>query len=430
MLSFVKMNGVKKFLYILAAVLTAVSCEHINYSLPGTPRGGRTTPGGGNKERKDSSSAENSAKPDTLVWVSGISVPEGYDWLRDTAMGASNARLVLYCNDEQVLDEPIGPQYSLNPYPDSHHLIGGRLYSEYVSGGETTILCDAKPLFKYEGHEYLKGLVAKNDSLFTLGCNYAEGCYVMRQNGNPIIKLSGGKVPGGLGENAPALYEDGGHIYFCFIDGKGLDLVEDGVVKTINLPSFAKEALDCRMIEGVRYLVSSDGNNIYCSFNGKTINLHYMGKVKNDFFAMRLLGDAAVIGSVNNLTFDGFTQITMMERNRNLFLKGQDLYICECGEKIIGIRNRPLNMQYGRASSIGDFESIFSAPDAFVFTKECINAGHGNIYAAASSVKGDKPCLFKNGRKWREFPFNGYLTGVNVELSLPGSGDGFGRKGR
>lgn len=100
MLSFVKMNGVKKFLYILAAVLTAVSCEHINYSLPGTPRGGRTTPGGGNKERKDSSSAENSAKPDTLVWVSGISVPEGYDWLRDTAMGASNARLVLYCNDE------------------------------------------------------------------------------------------------------------------------------------------------------------------------------------------------------------------------------------------------------------------------------------------------------------------------------------------
>jgi hypothetical protein len=345
-------------------------------------------------------------------------------------MGASNARLVLYCNDEQVLDEPIGPQYSLNPYPDSHHLIGGRLYSEYVSGGETTILCDAKPLFKYEGHEYLKGLVAKNDSLFTLGCNYAEGCYVMRQNGNPIIKLSGGKVPGGLGENAPALYEDGGHIYFCFIDGKGLDLVEDGVVKTINLPSFAKEALDCRMIEGVRYLVSSDGNNIYCSFNGKTINLHYMGKVKNDFFAMRLLGDAAVIGSVNNLTFDGFTQITMMERNRNLFLKGQDLYICECGEKVIGIRNRPLNMQYGRASSIGDFESIFSAPDAFVFTKECINAGHGNIYAAASSVKGDKPCLFKNGRKWREFPFNGYLTGVNVELSLPGSGDGFGRKGR
>ena len=417
----------KRFLYILSAVLIVASCEHIGYSLPGTPRGGRTTPSGGRKGRKDSTSVTNATKPDTLVWVSGICVPEGYDWLKDTAMGAAEARLVLYCNNDLALSEPIGPQYSLNPYPDSHHLIGGHIYSEHVAGGETTLLRDALPLFKYKGGEYLKGLVVKDGSLFSLGCNYAESCYVLRENGNPIIKLSGGKVLGGLGENIPALYEDSGHIYFGLMDDKSLYLIEDGAAKTISLPSSAKEALDCRMIDGLMYIVYSDGSNIYCSFNGKTVRIFYDGIAKKDFYAMRLLGDVAVIGSVRSLTWYLLSQISMMD-GKYLFLTGQDHYILEHRERVIGIEKRPLTMQYGMP--LGKREIFFRAPDAFVFTKECIDISHGNIYVATSSAKGDKPCLLKNGRKFREFPFNGYLTGVKVEISLPKSSDDFGRKGR
>lgn len=414
----------RKFVYLLlAAIALALSCEALDSAFPGIPRGGRTSAGGGPGKRGQGGSLASEAQPpDTAVWVCGVSFPEGYDWLRDTAMGAAEARLVLYRDSSLLLSAPIGPEHRLSPFPDSHHLIGGQLYSEYISGGKTTILRNAEPLFEFDGAEYLKGLLVKDGSVFSLGSNPTLDCFTLRKDGVPLITLSGGKVPGGMVEDAPALYEEGGHIYFAFIDGKSVNLVEDGVMKTVEAPAGVLKIMDCRMIGGLPCIVYTDARDLSCYYAGKKTVVSSRLMAGDDFHATLLLGQPAVCGSLAMKLEESL--LFLVEKQESFHFKGKNLYYFGLENSILALCRQPLSYQRADGSNAGDEFIPTDAEDAFVFSGACVSTASGRLTIAASSSAGRNPCLIVDSKKIREYPFNGWLCGASVELIAPSSTDG------
>ena len=67
------------------------ACEIVDISIPGVPRGYRTTAGGTPGNRSDSTGVPQGHAPDTAVLVCGVAVPDAYEWQKDTAMGTTPA---------------------------------------------------------------------------------------------------------------------------------------------------------------------------------------------------------------------------------------------------------------------------------------------------------------------------------------------------
>ncbi|MBQ4201717.1 MAG: hypothetical protein II648_05420, partial [Bacteroidales bacterium] len=78
---------------------------------------------------QDDVSAEQ--RPDTAFYVSAISFPPSYDWQKDTAFGATACTLKFFRGTEQLLSVCAGPSKRISAHPDRHHIIDGKLYSEY-----------------------------------------------------------------------------------------------------------------------------------------------------------------------------------------------------------------------------------------------------------------------------------------------------------
>ena len=93
--------------------------------------------------------------PDTgrHLYIAAVEYPEGYDWVRDTARGTVDARMLLFKDGECVLSLPAGDRARIGTDPDTHHLIGGNLYTTWSDGKRTCIKCNGEDLFDYEGGE-------------------------------------------------------------------------------------------------------------------------------------------------------------------------------------------------------------------------------------------------------------------------------------
>jgi len=164
------------------------------------------------------------AVPDTAILFSAVRFPDGYDWQRDSSYGAADCELLLYRDFRPVLCLHSGPDACFVPDPDRHHLLSGHLYTERMAGGQTLIGRDGKELFRFEGREFLVGLLEDGPDLYTLSRKASGSGFTYRQNGR-ILLSHGSGVPYGSLEDpsyAPtgALYRDGEQIVFCFHTGK------------------------------------------------------------------------------------------------------------------------------------------------------------------------------------------------------------------
>ncbi len=195
------------FIGVLLCSLAALSlsfCERIVYITDGT------------------SSPEDGSLPaqpvyDTTVFVSGVEFPEDYDWKRDTAFGGVACKLVLFKNYKRHLEIPAGPSERVSGEPDMHHLVEGELFTEYSSDTETFITRGGKELLRFKGREFLCGIIADGNDVWTLGQDRDGKGFTYRKNGEQVLRSDSGVVLGRL--DSPllptgALYEDGGK--HCF----------------------------------------------------------------------------------------------------------------------------------------------------------------------------------------------------------------------
>ena len=70
---------------------------------------------------------------------------------------------------------------------------------------------------------------------------------------------------GGLGQNAPALYEYSGHYIFSYLDGVNIFSVIDGTVKAERGLAYAYSTMDFRYMHGMRFMIFKTGKSVYAS---------------------------------------------------------------------------------------------------------------------------------------------------------------------
>lgn len=201
---------------LLAGLLS--SCQLIEAEFSITPRTPRTV----REHRRlptDTSGARDNHRAelkDTVVWVSAVAFPEGYDWQRDTACGSVNTHILLFRDGVQVLDIPAdgaGEAYR-------HHIAGGHIYSECSSGSGKTVRRDGEDVFTMPQSQTLCGVLEKDGSVFTLA-KKSGGCgFVLRRAAETVLETGDGIPLGDFDDTsyAPggALYEDLGRCCFAF----------------------------------------------------------------------------------------------------------------------------------------------------------------------------------------------------------------------
>jgi len=208
----------------LLLIIAECACSKGDYNLmPSDLRGGGfdRTP----RSQKEEKQQEAKALMDTIIYISAISVPPGYDWRKDSACGLVNGEIILYKNYETCLRIPGGSHSQISLEPDMHHLIGGHIYSEYSDNTHTYVFKDGKELFRYQGREFLRALLPQGDSLYTLGQSRVSQGFSLRLNGEPLFLSTEGRISGGFGDSSfdgkGALFKTGEHLYFSYyLDGK------------------------------------------------------------------------------------------------------------------------------------------------------------------------------------------------------------------
>ena len=203
------------------------------------------------------------------VYASGIDYPEGYDWVRDTACGRVNCKIVLFAGKERLRSIEAGPGQEVSPDPDMFRIRLGHIYTDYSTETETVIRKDGIELFRYPGRETLKGFLIVGDNIHTLGENRSGKGFTYRIDGKCILERKEGKIVGQMGNPAyegGALYEDEGHVYFSYtgasLDKTELFVVKDGESSKVGIAEKTTEVFDCRIKDGKMYRIENRGEAV------------------------------------------------------------------------------------------------------------------------------------------------------------------------
>lgn len=401
---------------MLAAALVAGGCSWLETSGDGTarcdkfPRGGRL--GGRGGRTSDTTSAGQQFVPDTLVWACAVQVPDDYYWPRDTAMGVMEARLLLFRDGEQVLSLPVGAAHGISANPETHHLADGHLYTEFNSSSGTQIRRDGEIVCSYEGREVLKGLLPAEDGLHTLGFDKDDNSLVYRVNGTIMLKMDGVRAFGGPGENSPALYADGGHVYFATYGSGTICLVTDGSFKKVDVPS--NSVMDYRIIGGVPHSVYVLGSNVFLMEDKKKSVLCEKKGALEDFSVMDADDGVFAAG-----TSWGKTLVRNVRDSCTLYFEGESLFLYESGGKMFSVKaGRPVTVREADVGTSGSGKLLLEEDGCYFFSRGCAATLGERVYLAVSKENG-RPFIWKDGEKLMEFDINGYLTGVEVQITLP-----------
>ena len=401
---------------LAAAAFIAAGCSWLDPPGSGIarcdkfPRGSYSDGRGGRSS--DSTEAGQQFVPDTIVWASAVQVPDDYYWPRDTAMGVMDAKLLLFKDDEQVLSLPVGAAHGISPNPETHHLIGGHLYTEFNSSSGTQIRRDGEPVCQYEGREVLKGLLPVMDDIFTLGLDKDDNSLVYRKNGTIMLKMDGARALGGPGENSPALYMDGGHQYFAMHQSGSTYLVTDGSMKKAD--AMSNSVMDYRIIGGVPYCIFVMGNNIFLLQDKKKSVLAEKQGSLEDFHVIGT-GDGVFAAGTSR----GKTMVRNVRDSCTLELEGESLFLYESRGKMFSVSaHRPVTVREVDTGLSGNGKLLMEESGCYFFSRGCGFAIEGSLWLAVSTGNGP-PFIWKDGEELREFSLNGYLTGVEVQLTSP-----------
>jgi len=173
---------------------------------------------GVHRPRKDNVSFPDSSPypQDVVLYASAVSYPSCYDWRRDSCYGAVDASIILFRNADKIVEVPARG----NPSHDRHHIISGRLYTEYFDGSSTIIFRDGESLIRVDGNCTLRGLVEKGDVCHLLLSPLSGSGFYYYQDGERILGADNGSLAISFSDtDAPesgSIYEDQGHVVFCF----------------------------------------------------------------------------------------------------------------------------------------------------------------------------------------------------------------------
>lgn len=345
------------------------------------------------------------ADGDTVVLMSGVRVPDGYDWQKDTAIGIGHAEIVLYRNLEEVLSFPTGYAECASTDPDSHHLIGGHLYTEFSTTDLTVVKRDGEKLISYEGREYLVGLIERYDGIYTLGHSRSGDGFSFRRNGQVILERPSGTVFGSFQESTypetGALYEDGGKLYFSYMaESAGVSsahLVEDGIDNPL-LPGVFDRYDDVKVSGGGLFYVGTfrSGGAWYHSPTAE-------GYLRNDF----VWSDCRIVDAGGSVFLAGDARSS----------DGKNDYFLVLAAETGNYSGYPPGRY--EVTAVGKNRVTIDSldfPGYYFFSKGCNAYFDGGRYVVLTPQDESPPLLRMPGKDVK-IRLNGYLTGVEVYVN-------------
>ena len=357
-------------------------------------------------------------EPDTVLLFTAVRVPEDYDWHRDTAAGASSCELLLYKDMELAAVYHTGPQFLISTDPDTHHLIGGHLYTEYVTDAETVVGRDGEELFRYAGRELLLGILPFGSSVYTVGRRRSGDICTFRKNGELLLQMEDCRIFGDFGSSAygrtGALYRDGDHFCFCYQDlsGKCWKVV-DGQKSKVSVPSSAGRTVDVKIHDGKEYIMyeATLGSNIKTP--SRTYSLGPVGWSSGGI----VFCDGALFAAGNRYNkTNGIMAVEEGAAYVNPSVEG--IFFGAPAFFIYGLKSEAWAViAEGDGFTVQEGEDVlYGIPSAYIFTRDCAQATEGGfLIGVTPRAKGAKPYLLFEDEEY-VVNINGYITSVAMEI--------------
>ena len=292
-------------------LLLSLFCTACTLLDPPLSFGPRRDPYSGSGASAGSEADSTVAGKDTVFLVSAVSFPESYDWQRDTLFGSVSCTVHLFKGGTELLSFPGGPGTHIGASPDSHHIIGGSLFSVYSDGTGTYVSRDGELISSWPEKEYLLGLLYRDGVLHTLG---RAPALTYRIDGEEMLRIESGEPFGsfGLDTYGPggALYEDDGAVCFAYHLSPGVGnrqayIVRDGISALV-LNSPMVEFVDVKQIEGEPALLYQERGNSSMGWGGRIADISRKGTLRWDSAGIVLLdGEARVVGHYRTLGESG-----------------------------------------------------------------------------------------------------------------------------
>ena len=345
-------------------------------------------------------------EPDTVLFYSAVRFPDGYDWQRDSAYGSVPFELILYRDDAPALTLAWDTEACFCPDPDRHHILGGHLYTERLSGAQTRVGCDGKELFRFDGREFLVGLLPDGEDLYTLSRKTSGSGFSYRKNGQILMENRSGIPYGDLSDPsyAPtgALYRDDGTIIFCYRQGMQLYRVVDGLAGAVADQAPDNSILDCKVGDGRTYLLRT--NYLTQRLREGRFWLLPTGNVVTGFFlANRIKG------------FSGWMDAAREANPRQICREDALIYYSPEGAFALA-EDAAGNLHWYGPDGSGLIE-----PPSLFFSPKCATVFGGQLILALTPVDISLPPRLLKGTQLKEILLNGYISAVAVEISPPAS---------
>ena len=328
--------------------------------------------------------------------------------------------IVLFKDGSRILTLGTGDDVEVSKDPDMHHIAGGCLYTEFTTATETVIKKNGEELFRYSGREILKGILVKDEALYTLGQDKDGQGFSFRKDGEILLSNTEGRVWGDMYEASyspsGALYEDQGDICFIYCTGNGRHVswyaVREGKEKAFTPPDAVSDIYDIRRYDGDVCLVAMEshyrGPVLY--IGGRRTDLSTSSSVKcgtyrihsndSDFYISGCISDPgkaitylwkAASGSMK--AYEGNCPVFMMDGN---------------GTACISYCRKEIRYSSDNLGA-GSLSGTFKKPSG----RTCLFAD-GVLYIAANPYGTDKsPILWKDGTE-QSFEVDGVLTGISL----------------
>ena len=175
---------------LLLLLPAACSLDPLTYQGPNRGNGHRGESGVYDPSRYGTIKPRGDADGDHL-YLCGVRYPDGYDWQKDPQKGSVECTLFVLRDGESVLELPVGVAYNRASDSDMHRLVAGRLYTEYSTDTETILARDGEECYRATGRERLRGLVLKNNDLYTLCESRGSSHWILRRDGAVYLEGEG-----------------------------------------------------------------------------------------------------------------------------------------------------------------------------------------------------------------------------------------------
>lgn len=392
---------------LLAALccLCSVSCDLWELSMPGTKTRDECRRKNPNK---DKGFGDNGIiKLDTSIFFSAVVFPEEYDWLKDSSYGLAPFKLAFYENNEEILSI-----YSnsglVSANPDTHHIIGGSLYTEYNKPGQTIICRNGEEILRINKDGTLKGLFEGEDGLYLLFQEKFTRSISLRKGQDVIFEAADADVFGDFSEPSylpgGALYEDKGKICFCYSSSKdGLCYkVIDGKKESTVLAKGARNVLDMKLIDGqCRYAYNRYGT-----------------KILEEARIWRTFKGYQICGLLQESSTPKVSAATLIDENGTLIEK-----ICLLpGLIYLSEKQRFVvydSEEYGLQTFSSIEDSVYSHENRILMNPSCASIDGSGIHLALSARNRKESPYILSGKKRKECNIHGFISSLSAQISLP-----------